>query len=158
MAGYWKAAGGGFFEHFCTRMCLPDVEILTFAVPVFVPICHSSLPISYKKHQFRSNWVFFRLICFKYTHIYVNWAPSSTKPSDCYKKICEQAPKKQVYILIPCQCENLPPVRQVVSKNTQLGICNTKPLKYQVAAIILMAYHNHSSIQAKWQWMMLQTP
>ena len=40
----------GFFEIFCSWMCLLEVEIWTFAIPIFVPIYYPSV------HQFHQVW------------------------------------------------------------------------------------------------------
>ena len=60
---------GGVFENFCMWMCLPDIEILTFSLPIFVPIYHPSVYqfCTKKTPQFSSNWVLFMTICLKYT-------------------------------------------------------------------------------------------
>ena len=63
-----QSGEGGYFEKFCTWMCLPDFEILTFAIPNFVPIYQPSIyQFCTKNTKFSSNCVLFTIICSKYT-------------------------------------------------------------------------------------------
>ena len=102
---------GGYFKTFCMWMCLPDFEILTFAIPTW--FCPYLPPINIPiltQHQ-----ILLKLGAF-YHHLLkianLNWVPSGLwwKPPDCYTKIREKAPRKGRHIiLLPCQCEYPPP-------------------------------------------------
>ena len=43
---------GGYFAKFCSWMCIQDFEILTFAIPNFVPIYQ----FCKKKKKKKNNW------------------------------------------------------------------------------------------------------
>ena len=59
-----KMPRGGYFHQNHTWMCLPDLENLTFSIPIFCPISHPSVYHFRKKStQFWSNWVLFIMIC-----------------------------------------------------------------------------------------------
>ena len=66
---FLSISGLGVLQTFCMWMCLPDFKILTFAIPIFVPIYHPSVHQFRKKKNtlFWSNWVLFTKICSKYT-------------------------------------------------------------------------------------------
>ena len=61
-------ASGVFFKNFSTWMWLPNNEILTFTIPIFVTTYHPSVYQFHTRNtQFFSSWVLFMMVCLKYT-------------------------------------------------------------------------------------------
>ena len=103
----------GYFHQNRTWMCLPDLENLTFSIPIFCSISNPSVyhflkeehPILTKLGAFYNNLP-------QIHPIYVIWAPSSLmKNPDCNTKFREKAPQKAgtCIIHIPCQWSLPPP-------------------------------------------------
>ena len=91
-------------------MCLPNLENLTFSIPIFRSITH---PIVYhfqkKSTQFCQNWVLFTIICSKYTQ-FLNLGSfvSVEDPPIAIPNFAKRHLKRQAHIRIPCQCEDPP--------------------------------------------------
>ena len=97
--------GGGYFHQNRMWMCLPDLEKLTFSIPIFCLISHPSVYHFQKKStQFWPNWMFFFFFnnLPKIHPIYVTWAPSSLmKTPNHYTKFHTKkiAPKgRHIYV------------------------------------------------------------
>ena len=94
---------GGYFHQNRTWMCLPDLENLTFSIPIFCLIYHPSVYHFRKKStQFCPNLVLFTIICPKIHRIYVIWASSSLMnppPRSLYQISRKSAPKgRHIYV------------------------------------------------------------
>ena len=78
-------------------MCLPDFEILTFPIPIFVSIHHlSTYQFRTENTQFCLNLVLYHDLL-KIHPIYVDWAPSSVtkSPPIAIPKFAKKHPKRQ---------------------------------------------------------------
>ena len=65
---YCRDLLGCYFHQNCTWMCLPDLENLTFSIPIFCLLFHLSVyNFRRKSTQVWPNWVLFTIICPKYT-------------------------------------------------------------------------------------------
>ena len=104
----WEPCGGYFHQN---RMwiCLPDLENLTFSIPIFCPISHPSVyHLRKTSTQFWPNWVLFTKNCPKYTQfmwfgilrLWWKEPPPITIPN-----FAKKHPKRQEHIRKPCQCE-----------------------------------------------------
>ena len=83
-------------------MCLPAVEILTFAISSFVPIYHPSVYQFHTKNtQLCLNWVLFIIICLECTQfmsiwcLYLRWKPFES----LYQNLWKSTPKgRHIYV------------------------------------------------------------
>ena len=110
-------AGGGYFHQNRTWSCLPDLENLTFSIPIFLPnFSPISIPFSKEKHPILTKLGVFYNNLPKIQPIYVIWAPSSLmKTPRHYTKFREKAPQKAGTYTYACQYET--PPRDPVMKN-----------------------------------------
>ena len=77
-----SGGGGVFLLIFCARMCLPNFEILTFTIPIFVAIDHLSV------HQFRTKTLNFAL-----TGLLLRQSPQNTlNQSKLHVFVCNENP------------------------------------------------------------------
>ena len=103
---------GDYFHQNCTWMCLPDLENLTFSIPIFCLISHPSV------YHFRKEAPNFDQIgCFlqwfaQYTPSFIRFGFPCLwwKPLIAIPNFVKKCPKRQAHNMhhIPCQCENPP--------------------------------------------------
>ena len=115
----YGGGGGCYFHQNRTWMCLPDLENMTFSIPIFYPISHPSVYHFWKKStQFWPYWVLFTILSPKILPIYVIWASSSlTKTPGRYTKFREKAPQKAgTYMYIMSMWDNLNKLLRCLNK------------------------------------------
>ena len=133
--------GGGYFGQYCMWIYLPDLESLTFSIPIFRPITHPSVYyFQQKSTQICSNLVLFTTICSKSPNLWnMGSCVSDENPPIAVPNFMKKHLKRQAHTCIPCQCEA--PSLSVWSY--WLNWFNTHPC---TEPVILISQWNNSSI------------